>query len=67
MGADERCELTDLEVSGCGHCKAAARPTEGTVWEALYLGSCATCGVGFDVGRRVKWTEGGQVQHAYHP
>lgn len=62
----DRCERTDLLVGECDHCRKAAKATEEIVWSALYEGTCATCGVGFDKGRSVKWTADGGVQHSYH-
>lgn len=55
-----RCELTDLEVTGCAHCKGipdtppAADRNLGPVFTASYEGNCSECGRRFHVLERIR-------------
>ena len=59
MTATLRCELTELEVSSCAHCrKLPDRPPElrrlGRPFAAAYAGRCTDCDERFDVGDRIR-------------
>jgi hypothetical protein len=57
MSAEERCEMTDLPVSGCAHCKPPAPP-----YETDDYGTCGRCGKMIYPGQFVR-DEGLQTVH----
>lgn len=58
-----RCELTEMDVEACAHC----RTIRGPAWEAKYNGTCGACKQPIDIGERVRWSDAGDtVQHDRH-
>lgn len=60
-----RCDLTELLVEDCAHC----RLVETYTWPARYEGLCkaAGCNTIIDVGELVKWSQDGtSTIHARH-
>lgn len=59
-----RCELTELEEDGCGHCKAKLpRP----VFTAQHRTTCPTCDGEIFQGDKCVWTlDGTAAEHARH-
>lgn len=63
--SDERCEMTDLLVRECAHCK----PADTAVWSAQYETICRhpSCLQVIEKGERVKWApDGAATIHARH-
>lgn len=52
----ERCEVTDLLKSQCGHCRGSAeRPVRGPWFTARYDGKCdGPCGQEFEAGDTIR-------------
>jgi hypothetical protein len=58
-----RCEVTELEVDGCAHC----RTPEGLVWPARFASTCSVCPQPIEAGELVWWDVAGtRVAHARH-
>ena len=65
----ERCEVTELEVTGCAHCRGIKSPDEeardqrnrllatGAWFAAIYPGRCTRCNEPFEVGTAIRWNE----------
>jgi len=60
-GVDVRCDVTDLLVDECAHCRQQ-RPA----FTARYDGHCQTCDRAFDVGESIRETAHGEYEHAGH-
>jgi hypothetical protein len=59
MAAGDRCELTDLLVSDCAHCRGIAEerpidPELGPWFAAAYPGHCARCSFPIRVGNTIR-------------
>lgn len=60
---DQRCDLTELMVSDCAHCRHKDDPA----WPAKYEGHCALCTAPIEIGQSIRWSQdGGEVEHGYH-
>lgn len=61
--SEPRCELTELLVSMCAHCREEQLPEpEPLRWfEAQYPGRCAACGSPIEPGDEIAATENGYV------
>ena len=54
-----RCELTELETTGCAHCRGLTGPPPshrnlGRPFAAVYAGRCVDCDERFEVGDRIR-------------
>jgi len=59
MTATLRCELTELETTGCAHCRGLTGPPPshrnlGRPFAAAYDGRCVDCDERFEVGARIR-------------
>jgi hypothetical protein len=60
----DRCEITELPVDQCAHCKTkgdprTTRPALRRGWfEARYPGQCRSCGDWFAAGTHITGTDG---------
>lgn len=61
MTADARCDLTDLLVEQCQHC----RPKGRTIEAGLHS-TCPTCSTPVVPGDRIRETPTGQWEHSWH-
>lgn len=68
MTTIQRCELTEIEVLSCAHCKGLGHEpiipgrTLGPPFTAAYAGRCSECDERFAVGDRIRADgEGGYV------
>ena len=56
--AEKRCDLTDLIVEQCAHCRQATAPAAaqnlGPTLAAGYAGVCSGCGDEFDQGETIQ-------------
>lgn len=58
--AEQRCDLTELPVTGCAHCRPAPAPAPtagrelGPWFDATYHGDCADCGGAIEPGDRIR-------------
>ena len=53
------CELTELEVTSCAHCRGTAEPPPvarslGPWFSAAYAGRCEDCGDRFEAGAQIR-------------
>lgn len=60
----DRCELTDMEVDSCAHCRnKLPRPS----FTAQFDSTCPTCGNPLEKGQMAVWTlDGTEAEHARH-
>ncbi len=70
MSGEERCELTELLVSSCAHCRPDAEPVRrrrdyaGHPYTANYVTRCGVCGLCIDIGDPIAQdTSGGPWVH----
>lgn len=61
--AEVRCELTELPISMCAHCRKQELPEpEPSNWfTAQYAGRCVNCGSPFECGEEIASTPDGYV------
>ncbi|WP_280389288.1 hypothetical protein [Nocardia wallacei] len=61
--AEPICDLTELPVSMCAHCRQQQLPQPGPLrwFTAQYRGRCANCGDPIDPGDEIAATEDGYV------
>lgn len=62
-----RCDLTELYVSDCAHCRGVELPAEQDVVGAFianFAGVCPDCGDAVDPGDRIVRTAAGTYIHA---
>lgn len=58
------CELTELDVEFCGHCRQKA---PRTVFTAQFDSICPTCSLALEKGQQAVWTlDGSAAEHVRH-
>lgn len=64
--SEPRCDITDLLVSQCGHCKGLTedKPELGPWFAARFEGFCSRCGDAIEPGDPIRADgEGGYLDH----